>query len=187
MAGLDDFDAILAAAQRGDERAAEQLFRAYQPALLRYLRFQERGAADDIAAEVWLAAAKSIHSFEGDEQGYRSWLFTVARRRVVEHRRRGARRRTDSVDPVQFDAAPSNEDPANAATDSLDAQQAIELMAEFLSPDQCEVLILRVVADLSAAQVGELMGRPESWVRVTQHRALKVLADRLDARMEVTR
>ena len=60
-------------------------------------------------------------------------------------------------------------------------------MAEFLTPDQCEVLILRVVADLSAAEVGALMDRPESWVRVTQHRALKVLASRLDARMEVTR
>lgn len=186
MAGLEDFDAIMAAAKLGDERAAEQLFRAYQPPLLRYLRFQERHAADDIAAEVWLAAATSIQTFEGDERGFRSWLFTVARRRVIEHRRRGARRRTDAVDPVAFETTRSNDDPERSAADSLEAQQAIERMAEFLSPEQCEVLILRVVADLSAAQVGELMERPESWVRVTQHRALKTLSARLDAQMAVT-
>jgi RNA polymerase sigma-70 factor (ECF subfamily) len=187
MAGLDDFDAILAAAKLGDERAAEQLFRAFQPGLLRYLRYQERDAAEDITSEVWLAAARSIQTFEGNESGYRSWLFTVARRRVVEHRRQRSRRRTDAVDPTTFSTAPSADDPAATATDSLDAEQAIRLMEQFLTPDQCEVLVLRVVADLSAAEVGQLMDRPESWVRVTQHRAFKVLASRLDARMEVTK
>ncbi|MDQ2678034.1 MAG: RNA polymerase sigma factor [Actinomycetota bacterium] len=187
MAGLDDFDATLAAAKLGDERAAGQLFRAFQPALLRYLRYQERDAAEDIASEVWAAAARSIQTFEGSESGYRAWLFTVARRRVTEHRRKGSRRRTDAVDPATFLTEPAPDDPAGTAADSLDAQEAIQLMAKILTPDQCEVLVLRVVADLSAAEVGALMERPESWVRVTQHRALKVLASRLDARMEVTR
>jgi RNA polymerase sigma-70 factor, ECF subfamily len=186
MAGLDDFDAILAAAKLGDERAAERLFRAYQPALLRYLRFQEREDAEDLAAEVWLAAAGSIHEFQGEESGYRSWLFTVAHRRVVEHRRRGTRRRTDVVDPSEFESALASDDPATTTVDSMDAQRAIEVMAEFLTPEQAEVLVLRVAADLSAAQVGEMMGRPEAWVRMTQHRALKRLASHLDARTEVT-
>ncbi len=185
MAGLDDFDATLAAAKLGDERAAARLFGAFQPPLLRYLRLQARDVAEDIAAEVWLAAARSIREFEGDERGYRAWLFTVARRRVVEHRRRTASRRTEAVDPFELEATRSLEDPAALATDAIDAQQAIEQMARILSPEQCEVLILRAVADLSAAEVGELLGRPEAWVRLAQHRALKVLAARLDVRMEV--
>ena len=187
MAALDDFDTILAAAKQGDQRAASQLFRAFHPPLLRYLRFQEREAAEDIAAEVWLAAAGFLAEFEGDASGYQSWLFTVARRRLIEYRRRRQRRRTDAVDPVEFESNHAPEDTARSASDAVDAEKAIELMAEFLSPEQSEVLILRVVADLSAAQVGEMMGRPESWVRLTQHRALNRLASHLDTRMEATR
>jgi len=179
MPTLDNFDVVLAAAKGGDENAASVLFRSYHPILMRYLRSQERRVAEDLAAEVWLAAASSLQAFEGDEVGYRAWLFTVARRRVSEHRRRSVRRRTDVVDPVAFDETSAADDPAATALDSVDAQHAIDLITRHLSDDQAEVLILRVVADLSARQVAELMGRPVSWVRVTQHRALQ----RLDARL----
>jgi RNA polymerase sigma-70 factor (ECF subfamily) len=176
----------LEAARQGDGRAAEVLYHAYQPMLLRYLRSQEPRMADDIASEVWLAAAGALASFDGDESGFRAWLFTVARRRVIEHRRRGLRRRTDPVDPETFVETAGPADAADLATDLVDAQRAVDQMVRHLSADQSEVLILRVVADLSAAQVAELMGRPEDWVRTTQHRALKRLAAHLDARMEVT-
>jgi RNA polymerase sigma-70 factor (ECF subfamily) len=185
MNAIDDFGGTLAAARSGDGRAADRLFHAFHPQLLRYLRSQERQAADDIAAEVWLAAAGALATFEGDESGFRSWLFTVARRRVIEHRRRGLRRRTDAVDPSHFVDTVNDDDTAQRASDSVDAQRAVDLMVECLSPDQTEVLIMRVVADLTAAQVAEIMGRPEPWVRLTQHRALKRLAARLDARLEV--
>jgi RNA polymerase sigma-70 factor, ECF subfamily len=185
MAQHHPFEPTLAAAQRGDERAAERLYRAYQPMLLRYLRSQEHRAAEDLAAEVWLAAAKALPDFQGDERGFRSWLFTVAKRRVIEHRRRGLRRRTDPVDPVTFTDTSHDEDSAVRATDLVDAQRAVDLMVQHLSPDQAEVLILRVVADLSAAQVAQLMQRPEAWVRITQHRALKRLHAHLGTELEV--
>lgn len=176
----------LEAAKQGDGRAAEVLYHAYQPMLLRYLRSQEPRMADDIASEVWLAAAGALADFDGDENGFRAWLFTVARRRVIEHRRRGLRRRTDPVDPETFVETAGPTDAADLAAGLVDAQRAVEQMVRHLSADQSEVLILRVVADLSAAQVAQLMGRPEDWVRTTQHRALKRLAAHLDARMEVT-
>ena len=72
------------------------------------------------------------------------------------------------------------------ATDLVEAERAVVLMSQHLTPDQSEVLILRVVADLSAAQVAELMQRPEAWVRVTQHRALKRLTSRVRAELEAT-
>lgn len=185
MAGLDDFSEVLVAAVRGDERAAERLYRAFDPMLVRYLRSQEPRVADDLAGEVWLAIAGALEQFRGDESGFRSWMFTIAHRRVLEHRRRGLRRRTDPAEPESFTMDPSHEDVADTAADSVDALRAVETIAEVLSPEQAEVLILRVVADLSAAQVAELLGRPEPWVRITQHRALKKLSLRLDATMQV--
>ena len=96
---MEDFESALDVTRSGDGRAADQQLRAFEPMLLRYLRFHEHRVAGDIAGEVWLAAAGAIHQFQGDEAGFRSWLSAVARRRVIEHRRRGVRRRTGPVGP----------------------------------------------------------------------------------------
>jgi DNA-directed RNA polymerase specialized sigma24 family protein len=55
-----------------------------------------------------------------------------------------------------------------------------------LPPDHAEVVLLRVLGDLDAAHVAEVMGRSVSWVRVTQHRALRRLAERVGSRLDVT-
>ncbi|HAP74532.1 MAG TPA: hypothetical protein DCR14_00425, partial [Acidimicrobiaceae bacterium] len=59
----DRFPALLAAAKAGDSAAVEALFHDLQPRLLRYLRGMEPKAADDIAAEVWVAIARGIGGF----------------------------------------------------------------------------------------------------------------------------
>jgi RNA polymerase sigma-70 factor (ECF subfamily) len=186
MSSASELHGTLDAARRGDRAACERLYRAYQPMLLRYLHAQEPRVAEDLAAEVWLAAATHLADFEGDERGFRSWLFTVAKRRVIEHRRRGLRRRTDVAPPESFVHAVAPDDSAERATDLVEAHRAVELIAEHLSEEQAEVLILRVVADLSAAQVAEVLDRPEAWVRLTQHRALKRLGRRMGTTLEVT-
>jgi len=163
------------------------MFRTYQPLLLRYLRSQEPRVADDLAGEVWLAAAAQIRDFRGDERGYRAWLFTVARRRVLDHRRRGIRRRTDVADPTSFlDISAPGRDPADQAVDGVDAAAAVDLIARVLPPEHAEVVILRTVADFTAGEVATLLGRTESWVRVTQHRALQRLAAHVGEKAPVT-
>ena len=77
--------------------------------------------------------------------------------------------------------------PDRDAIEHLSGAEAATWIRRLLPPDQAEVVLLRVVADLDAAAVGVVMGRSESWVRVTQHRALRRLADRLGAKLGVTR
>src|SRR5271154_588930 len=80
---IEDFEQVLDAASAGAEWAVAILFDALQPSLLRYLRWEEPGAADDLAGETWLAVAERIHDFVGDEAGFRAWVFSVARRRLA--------------------------------------------------------------------------------------------------------
>src|ERR1700686_4476097 len=60
---IEDFDRVLEAAAAGDEWAAAVLFDALQPSLLRYLRWAEPGASDDVAGDTWLAVAGRIKNF----------------------------------------------------------------------------------------------------------------------------
>lgn len=178
------FPTVLAGARLGEEWAAEVLFVDLQPRVLRFLRSAEPRVADDLAGEVWLAMAQGIARFEGDLSGFRAWVFTIARRRLADHRRTAMRRATDPVAGEWFAdrATDLGDDPADLALDGLSAQASIDLIVSMLPPDQAEVLLLRIVADLDVAHVAEVLDRTPNWVRVTQHRALRRLAERFPPR-----
>jgi len=133
--------------------------------------------ADDIAGETWVAVARRIQSFEGDAGAFSAWLFTIARQRLADHHRTSARRATLPVaDVPEVHVSVSSEDVA-VAFDS--AQGSVDFIARHLSGDQAEVVLLRTLAGLSAAEIAVSMQRTEGWVRVTHHRAMRRLAERL--------
>ena len=103
---LDDraFRALIVEARAGDERAIEVLFRDLYPRVLRFVRVSEPRAADDIAGEVWLAVARGLRAFDGELVGFRAWVFSIARRRLADHRRTAVRRATDPVAAEFFSA-----------------------------------------------------------------------------------
>ncbi|HVM12514.1 MAG TPA: sigma factor, partial [Actinomycetota bacterium] len=77
--GVDGpFDEILSRASEGDPTAFADLYRAYAPGVLGYLRAQGASDAEDLMGEVFVSVARRIASFEGDERKFRSWIFTVA-------------------------------------------------------------------------------------------------------------
>jgi RNA polymerase sigma-70 factor (ECF subfamily) len=176
------FDELIAGVRRSEAEAATSLFRHFQPQLLRYLRAKEPRVADDLAGEVWLRVARRIDEFRGDQREFRIWLFTLARREVIGHRRKGMRRRTDPVELGEFEHRPSSDLTDAVAIDALSSEEAVALIRSHLTDDQAEVVLLRVVAQLDARTVAGVLGRDESWVRVTQHRALERLAKRLGPR-----
>ena len=62
-------------------------------------------------------------------------------------------------------------------------QSAADLVAAPLPPDQAELVLLRVLGDLSVDDVAQILGRSPNWVRVNQHRAVKRLGDRLGSKV----
>src|SRR5438477_644980 len=84
--------------QSGDPFA--RLWRDANPALLRYLRVIALGAEEDIAAETWVQVVRGLPAFRGDEQAWRAWLFTTARRRAIDLARRRSRRPETPLDDV---------------------------------------------------------------------------------------
>jgi RNA polymerase sigma-70 factor (ECF subfamily) len=158
------------------------LYRDLQPPLLGYLRAVEPGDADDLASEVWLGVGRNLARFEGDEAAFRGWVFTIARRRVVDVRRRRSRRQTDPVTTDEFAAIPGPDDPEAATLEALDADDVRRRLVELLPADQADVVLLRVVGGLDVGQVAEVLGKRPGTVRVLQHRALRRLAKAMASR-----
>jgi RNA polymerase sigma-70 factor (ECF subfamily) len=175
---LDDGDlaAALGGATSGDEAAFARLWRSLQPALLRYLRVVVREAAEDVASETWLQAARDLSGFDGTPAAFRVWLFRIARHRALDERRRAARRREDPRGPADHDTAGGQvRDVAYDVLENSDTGWALGLITS-LPPDQAEAVMLRVVAGLDVAQTAQVLGKRPGAVRVAAMRGLRRLA-----------
>ncbi len=174
----DGFADVLAAAQDGDEAAFTLLWRDVNPALLRYLRVIAADVAEDVAADTWLHALRGLGRFRGTEENWRAWLFTIARSRSIDERRRRTRRPAVPLDEMAAGEAPVAPDAAEVALQNLRTERAIALIAT-LPALQAEVIMLRVVGGLDTQAVADLLGRTPGAVRVAAHRGLRRLAGML--------
>ena len=170
----------LAAARAGDQAALEALYRDLAPAVLGYLRAQGAKDAEDLASETFVGMVRGLPRFQGDGQAFRSWLFSIAHRRVLDERRALARRPVEVVAPTEVPEEPGGdvEGEAMASIGTVWAREAISR----LTPDQRDVVLLRVLGDLSLDEVGRILGKSVGAVKSLQRRGLVALARNLDRR-----
>lgn len=136
------------------------------------MRGQRAVEPEDLTSEVFLGVFRGLTSFKGSEQQFRSWVFTIAHRRVLDERRGAAR--SPQFATVGAELSMPGGDVERDALDALGGQWVLRLCAR-LSPDQRTVLLLRVVADLSAEEVARVTGKTVGAVKALQRRALAAL------------
>jgi RNA polymerase sigma-70 factor (ECF subfamily) len=172
MGPIEDFERTLQAARDGQGWALGELFRDLYPRILRYLRVLEPSDAEDVASDAWLDISTGLDRFEGDEVGLRAWAFTIARGRMIDLRRRRARR---SGPPMRsLDERIRGRDIEEKAMTRL-ATQALGRIAT-LPPEQAEVVLLRAVGGLPVAEIAKIMDKQPGTVRALQQSALRRLA-----------
>jgi RNA polymerase sigma-70 factor, ECF subfamily len=173
------FSVVLAGAQDGDEEAFACLFRALQPALLGYLRVIAGEGAEDVASETWLQVVAGLAGFRGGEDAFRAWVFTIARHRAIDAGRARTRRHMVPLDQNESPERLTAPDASDLALESI-STQAVLAMLSTLPRDQAEIILLRVVAGLSIADVARMVGKSPGAVRVAAHRGLRRLAAIVD-------
>ena len=178
--GADEgLDHAVEAMQRGDEAAFRLVYRAVQPALLRYLTVLVGVAdAEDVASEAWAQAVRDLDRFTGDADGFRGWITTIGRNRALDHLRR-ARRRPVSDESV--DGMLDLPDLTDVESDTLgrvQSEAALALIAS-LPQDQAEAILLRTVLGFDAPTAARILGKRPGAVRAASHRGLKRLARQL--------
>ena len=152
--------------------------------MLGYLRANGAPEPEDTLSETFLQVARDIPRFAGDQRGFRSWVFTIAHHRLIDARRGLARR---PVDPVAEPPEPPGEEGSDVAEDALariGAEQVRDVL-DVLSPEQRAVLLLRVLADQTVAEVAKAIGKRQGAVKALQRRGLAAVRREL-ARRGVT-
>jgi len=177
----EEFDDLLARAAAGDAAAFADLWRATNPALVRYLRVLAGEQAEDIASEAWLKVVRGLNAFVGDEDGFRAWIATIARRTFVDAQRRpGYRTEVLVADVADLDWLEARTtDAADLVLERMSTGAALQLMHE-LPKDQAEMIALRVIVGLDHSEVAAIVGRSSGAVRVSVHRGLRRLQRLLD-------
>lgn len=156
-------------AQESDPDAWEQLYVRGYSRLLSYAcrRLSSRDEADDAVSEAFARAYRQIERFRWRGAGFDAWMYGILRNVVNETHRRTSRVRPGVVpDLVSLETSPLDH--------VLDNEEAARVRRAFarLSPDDREVLELRIVCELDANQAAAALGKRAGAVRMAQSRAL---------------
>lgn len=170
--------ALIADWQRGDERAATALVARHAEPVARYVAsLGLRHGVEEVVQDTFVRAFGALATFRGDS-ALRTWLFTIARRLVLDARR--SQRRERAVVEVQESDAATTGDPLEeliAGESQVRMRQALTR----LSPTQREVFLLRVNDGLSYKEIAEAAGTTEGAARVHYHNALRQVKESLNA------
>jgi RNA polymerase sigma-70 factor, ECF subfamily len=179
VGGVELSGADLAAARRRDPEAVSRIYQAFAPSLLRFFvaAVGDRRAAEDLTGTVLAAAIEDLPGFRGEVTKLGGWLFRIARHDLYDYRRRAARARSERLDEVLDEAALAEDPPGpqELAVEQLEGARVVAAL-EQLSPDQREVLLLRLAAGLTAPEVAATLGKTTGAVKALQHRGLASLA-----------
>ena len=162
----------------GDERAASELVSRHAPAVARFVSsIGMRVDVDEIVQDTFVRAFGAIESFRADA-ALRTWLFTIARRLVLD-RRRSEKRRGVELE-VQEDDAATGDDPLSSLV-AQEMEDRLRAAVARLTTMQREVFTLRVTEGMGYKEIADVVGSTEGAARVHYHHAMRSVKEFLDA------
>ena len=154
-----------------------RIYAGYAPALFRFFlaAVGDRPTAEDLTGDVFKSAIEGLPRFRGPVEALGGWLFRIARHDLSDYRRE-ARRLVQPLDDVVEEAALAGGavDPEELALDRVEGDRVLAALRQ-LTRDQREVLLLRMVADLTAPEVAGILHKSTEAVKAL-HRGLASLA-----------
>ncbi len=171
----NDLRELATLAVTGDSEAVECLIGRVRPMVVRYCRARlgrvsgQYHIADDVAQEVCIAVLSALPRYRDMGRPFASFVFGIASHKIADALRSAIRAAVPTEDlPDGPDECPG---PEETVVRCIEAEHARDLLAR-LPDHQRELVLLRVVAGLSAEETGNVLGMSAGAVRVAQHRAL---------------
>lgn len=177
---------LIKKAIKGDTSAFGSLYDAYQAKIYRFvlIKVSHREEAEDITHQVFLSAWQNIKSYKSLGHPFSSWLYQIARNKVIDY----YRTTKQMIDLEEADETffSSTQEDLNMAVDlSLELEDVMAAIRELKQVYQ-DVIIMRFVEDLSPREVAAALGKTEGAIKLIQHRAMKELQAKLQKSHAVT-
>lgn len=166
-------DALMIAAQAGDEAAYRALLKALATALRGFFsrRLGSNGAIEDLVQETLIALHERRGTYD-PQRPFAAWFFAIARYKLIDHVR--AARRTVAVSADALDTL-ADADEEMATTARLD----LERLLETLPPRTRDLVRTVKIEGHSVAQASLTSGLSPTAIRVLLHRAVKAMSARV--------
>ena len=169
---------VLPAAQAGEAWALRVVYEELAPRVLGYLKARGASEPEDLTSEVFLTVFPRLAGLTGGAAGLRTFTFSVAHARLVDDLRKRSRREpTVEYDPHDDPrSTPSSE---TLVLEALSEERVRDLLSG-LNDDQRDVLVMRILGELSLEQVAQALGKSVGAVKQLQRRGLLTLKKSLD-------
>jgi RNA polymerase sigma-70 factor (ECF subfamily) len=183
-----DDDVRLMEAARVDRAAFAGVYERYLPRIYRYClrRLGSRAEAEDATALVFTRALAGVSAYRGGSVA--AWLFRIAHN-TVANELRNRQSAAYSLDSSPIADVCSTRDSEVGVLDIVVRAEELQQIAHLLAAlpaEQRELLALKVAGELSAREIGAVVGKREGAVRVALHRTIRQLRAALHATEEET-
>lgn len=159
-------------AKKGDKQAFGMLYDTYVKEIYRFVYYKthDKYTAEDLVTEIFIKALEKIHTYNEEKASFRTWLYTITRRTIIDHYRT-----VKTSVPIE-DAweITDNSDVQKKVFDAVEFAQMQEYM-KLLSAEQRDIILLRLWEDLSFREIAEVLGKTEASCKMSFSRALKEL------------
>lgn len=164
-------DDVVAAA-KGDRQAFGRLYDVYVRDIYQFVYYKTHHVetAQDLTSQTFMKALRSIATFDGSRASFRTWLYTIARRSVIDHYRRN--KPTSDIEDA-FDLASDVDIERDAHLAHL--MQSVQPLLASLTSEQREIVLLRLWQGKSYAEIAEIIGKSEGACKVMFSRTMRLL------------
>ena len=171
-------DEMLAKAAQSDHGAFDALYRRYVHRIYRYCysRTNRANDAEDLTAQVFLAALEEIGRYRG-RGPFAAWLFAIARHKCNDYHRAHYRGREEALEKAERMPDPAAPDPAAHAY-RQDIIDCVQRVLHVLSEDRQEAIRLRFWGGLSTRETAKVMRRSRGAVKMLVSRGISDLRER---------
>lgn len=163
---------IIEKCQKGDLADFGLLYDSYIKKIYNYIywRVSDKDTAEDLTSQTFFKALEKINTYRSDRGSFSSWLYRIARNNVIDHYRQN--RPTSDIE--QAWGINGGDDIENSLSDRQELER-VEQYLELLSPEQKDIVMMRLWDELSYKEIAEIMGKSEA--------SCKMMFSRVTSRM----
>jgi len=175
----DNEKEIIERAIKGEASAFGLLYNKYQPKLFRFilLKVSQREEAEDLTHQVFLSAWQNIKFFENQGLPISSWLYKIARNKIIDFYR--TRKEINSIEDIPDEIlALSTKSGEEEISQKIELETIYKALKK-LPSDYQEIILMRFVEGLSYKEISQITGKSNGAIRVNQFRAIRQLKKEL--------